>query len=56
MRLSTRVLVIRDGRVVGELSRERLAQDALLRLMAGIPAASTETEAGPVPADSGRVS
>ena len=33
IRLSTRVLVIREGRVVGELPREGLAQDALLRLM-----------------------
>jgi ABC-type uncharacterized transport system ATPase subunit len=41
------VLVIREGRVVGELSRERLAQDALLRLMAGIPAASPEAGAPP---------
>ena len=54
MRLSTRVLVIRDGRVVGDLPRERLAQDALLRLMAGMPAAWPES--GSPPADSGRTS
>jgi ABC-type sugar transport system ATPase subunit len=36
IRLATRVLVIRDGRVVGDLPREGLAQDALLRLTAGI--------------------
>jgi ABC-type sugar transport system ATPase subunit len=34
--LSRRILVLRAGRVVGELSRERATQDTLLRLMAGI--------------------
>jgi ABC-type sugar transport system ATPase subunit len=36
VRLSTRVLVLREGRLVGELPRERVSQDALLRLMAGL--------------------
>jgi len=55
IRLSTRVLVIREGRVAGEVAREGLEQDALLRLMAGIPpAASPETRS--TPADSGRAS
>ncbi len=34
--LSTRVQVLRAGRVAGELSRERANQDSVLRLMAGI--------------------
>ncbi len=42
IRLSTRVLAVREGRIAGELSRDRLDQDALLRLMAGIPAAGPE--------------
>ena len=35
--LSTRVQVLRAGRVAGELPRERADQDSVLRLMAGIP-------------------
>ena len=54
IRLSTRVLVIREGRVAAEVARDRLEQDALLRLMAGLPAASPE--AGSAPADSGMAS
>ena len=39
--LSTRILVLRAGRIVGELPRERATQPTLLRLMAGLdPAAS----------------
>jgi ABC-type sugar transport system ATPase subunit len=34
--LSSRVLVLRAGRVVGELRREEATQDALLRLMTGL--------------------
>jgi ABC-type sugar transport system ATPase subunit len=34
--LSSRVVVLREGRVVGELSREAATQDSLLRLMAGL--------------------
>jgi ABC-type sugar transport system ATPase subunit len=37
IRLSTRVLVLREGRLVGELPRAQVTQDALLRLMAGLP-------------------
>ncbi len=35
--LSTRILVLREGRLVGTLTRENASQDALLRLMAGLP-------------------
>jgi ABC-type sugar transport system ATPase subunit len=36
LNLATRVLVVRRGRLVGELTREHATQDALLRLMAGL--------------------
>src|SRR5262245_30800845 len=36
IRLSTRVIVLREGRVAGELPRRALEQETLLRLMAGI--------------------
>jgi len=36
LNLSTRILVFRSGRVVGELSRAEATQDALMRLMAGL--------------------
>jgi ABC-type sugar transport system ATPase subunit len=36
--LATRVLVLRHGRMTGELPRTQLTQDALIRLMAGIAA------------------
>ena len=36
LRLSTRVLVLREGRLVGEVQREHATQDTLLRLMAGL--------------------
>jgi ABC-type sugar transport system ATPase subunit len=39
MRLSDRVVVLRQGRQVGELAREQFSQAALLRLMAGVGAA-----------------
>ncbi|HEX6913469.1 MAG TPA: ATP-binding cassette domain-containing protein, partial [Longimicrobium sp.] len=35
--LSSRILVLRGGRVAGELPRERATQDRLLRMMAGLP-------------------
>ena len=38
LRLSTRILVVRDGRIVGEVPRENATQDGLLRLMAGLAA------------------
>ncbi len=34
--LSTRILVLRNGSIVGELSRENANQDSVMRLMAGI--------------------
>jgi ABC-type sugar transport system ATPase subunit len=36
LNLSTRILVFRAGRIVGELSRAEATQDALMRLMAGV--------------------
>jgi rhamnose transport system ATP-binding protein len=36
LNLSTRVLVMREGRLVGELSRDELTQDRALRMMAGV--------------------
>ena len=33
--LSTRIIVLRDGRVAGELTREATQQEAVMRLMAG---------------------
>jgi ABC-type sugar transport system ATPase subunit len=38
LNLSSRVIVLREGRVVGELPREAATQDTLLRLMAGLAA------------------
>ena len=35
--LSRRILVLRSGRLVGELPRETATQETLLRLMAGLP-------------------
>ncbi|MEP6989902.1 MAG: sugar ABC transporter ATP-binding protein [bacterium] len=36
LRLSERILVLRDGRLVGEIEREQATQESLLRMMAGI--------------------
>jgi ABC-type sugar transport system ATPase subunit len=36
LNLSTRVAVLREGRLVGELPREQATQDAAMRLMAGV--------------------
>jgi ABC-type sugar transport system ATPase subunit len=36
--MSTRVLVMREGKLVGELSREEATQEKVLRLMAGVAA------------------
>jgi ABC-type sugar transport system ATPase subunit len=36
LNLATRVVVLRAGRVVGELGREAMTQEAVLRLMAGL--------------------
>jgi ABC-type sugar transport system ATPase subunit len=38
LNLSTRILVLREGHVGGELPRERATQDAVMRLMAGVAA------------------
>jgi ABC-type sugar transport system ATPase subunit len=35
--LSSRILVLRGGRIAGELHREQATQDRLLRMMAGLP-------------------
>jgi ABC-type sugar transport system ATPase subunit len=36
--LSTRILVVRNGRIAGEVPREQATQETLMRLMAGIAA------------------
>jgi ABC-type sugar transport system ATPase subunit len=38
LNLSTRLIVLREGRIVGELTRQEATQDAVMRLMAGIAA------------------
>jgi ribose transport system ATP-binding protein len=38
LNLSTRIIVLRQGRMVGELPREGTTQDAVMRLMAGVAA------------------
>ena len=38
--LSTRIIVMRDGEMVGELTREEATQEAVLRLMAGVAKAA----------------
>lgn len=43
LNLSTRILVMRDGEIVGELSRAQATQERVLRLMAGV----AETAAPP---------
>ena len=37
--LSTRILVMRDGKIAGELSRAEANQESVLRLMAGVSTA-----------------
>ncbi|MGH7583804.1 MAG: D-xylose ABC transporter ATP-binding protein, partial [Gemmatimonadales bacterium] len=39
LNLSRRILVLRAGRIVGELSRDEATQDSVMRLMAGLEAA-----------------
>jgi ribose transport system ATP-binding protein len=34
--LSSRIIVLRNGRVTGEVSRDEATQDGLLRLMTGL--------------------
>ena len=36
MNLSRRIIVLREGRIAGELNRAALSQPALMRLMAGV--------------------
>src|SRR3954470_18287169 len=36
MNLSRRILVMREGRIAGELPRDRFSQESLMRLMAGV--------------------
>ena len=36
LNLSTRILVMREGRLVGEIPRADATQDKVLRLMAGV--------------------
>jgi ABC-type sugar transport system ATPase subunit len=38
LNLSTRIIVLREGGQVGELTREQATQDALMRMMAGVEA------------------
>jgi ABC-type sugar transport system ATPase subunit len=38
LHLSSRILVLREGRLVGEVSRTEATQDGLLRMMAGVAA------------------
>jgi len=38
LHLASRILVLREGRLVGELHRAGATQDALMRLMAGVAA------------------
>jgi ABC-type sugar transport system ATPase subunit len=40
LNLSTRILVLRQGRMAGELSRQECNQEAVMRLMAGVGAGS----------------
>ncbi|HEX7048885.1 MAG TPA: sugar ABC transporter ATP-binding protein [Longimicrobiales bacterium] len=46
LNLSTRILVLRGGRIVGEVAREDATQDGLLRLMAGLETAAADAHAG----------
>jgi ABC-type sugar transport system ATPase subunit len=41
LNLSTRILVMRQGRLVGEVPREQASQETVLRLMAGVETAAT---------------
>nr|MDP9324668.1 ABC transporter ATP-binding protein [Acidobacteriota bacterium] len=38
LNLCTRIIVLREGRIAGELPRATATQDALMRLMAGVAA------------------
>jgi ABC-type sugar transport system ATPase subunit len=41
LNLSTRIMVMREGRLVAEVPRKGATQDGVLRLMAGVETAST---------------
>jgi ABC-type sugar transport system ATPase subunit len=43
--LSTRILVLRDGRLVGELARADADPESLLRMMAGVAPGSPRLRA-----------
>ena len=43
LRLSERILVLREGRLVGEVQREDATQELLLRMMAGLAHAGSDT-------------
>jgi inositol transport system ATP-binding protein len=36
MNLSRRILIMREGKKMGELSRDKFSQESLMRLMAGL--------------------
>jgi len=38
LNLCTRIIVLREGRIAGEVARASATQDALMRLMAGVAA------------------
>ncbi|MGI8431337.1 MAG: hypothetical protein ACR2MW_03485 [Chthoniobacterales bacterium] len=40
LNLSTRIIVMREGAIAGELTREQASQESVLRLMAGVTAAA----------------
>jgi ABC-type sugar transport system ATPase subunit len=39
--LSSRILVLREGRIVGEVSREKATQERVLRMMVGLETLAT---------------
>ncbi len=43
IKLSRRILVLRNGRLVGELARAHASQEAIMRLMGGVKAASSSS-------------
>jgi ABC-type sugar transport system ATPase subunit len=45
LNLSTRVLVMRDGRLAGELRRDEATQERVMRLMAGRPSSTSQEAA-----------
>lgn len=44
LNLSTRIIVMRQGRIVGYLSRQQASQELLLRMMAGVPQESARQD------------